>query len=241
MTSPVRDAMAILRARISPRQRQRLRRFRRPAWLGTLRRTTPLSDEWGFDRGTPIDRYYIERFLIGHRSDIRGSVLEVKNSTYTNRFGNGVEHCDVLDIDPANARATIVTDLAAADAVAADLFDCFVLTQTLQFIYDTRAAIGHAHRMLRSGGVLLVTVPAVSRIAPRYGLPSDYWRFTTAACSRLFGDVFGAQQVAVRSYGNVLTSIAFMAGLAAEELRPRELALADPYFPLVVTVRAVKA
>ena len=238
--SSFRDALEKLVARLPLQQQQRLRRLRRPAWLGTLRRTTPLSGEWGFERGTPIDRHYIEHFLNEHRSDIRGRVLEIKNDAYTKRFGRGLERCDVLDIDPGNPRATIVSDLTAADAVAADQFDCFLLTQTLQFIYDTRAAIGHAHRMLRSGGVLLVTVPMVSRIAPRDGLETDYWRFTTASCSRRFGDVFGPERVTVRPYGSVLTGIGFLAGLAAEELRPPELAHGDPYFPLVIAVRAVK-
>src|SRR5215218_5304989 len=96
------------------RWRQRLERLRRPAWLGTIRRTTPLSDHWGRDRGTPIDRYYIERFLAAERSTIRGRVLEVLNAEYTERFGTGVERSDVLDIDSSNTTATIVADLAAA-------------------------------------------------------------------------------------------------------------------------------
>src|ERR1044071_9523598 len=90
------------------RLRQRLRRFARPAWLGSLHRTTPLSDHWGFDRGTPLDRYYIGRFLEEHRQDIHGRVLEVKDSNYTDRYGVGVQRRDVLDIDPSNPHATIV-------------------------------------------------------------------------------------------------------------------------------------
>src|SRR5512134_2777746 len=98
-------------------QRHRAWRLLRPAWLGTLRRTKPLSDRYGFDRGMPVDRYYIEAFLDEHRRDIRGCALEIKDCTYVSRFGSGVEHCDVLDIDARNPAATIVTDLAAADAV----------------------------------------------------------------------------------------------------------------------------
>lgn len=219
--------------------RQRLRRLRRPAWLGTLRRTTPLSDGFGFDRGTPVDRYYIERFLEENRAAIRGRVLEIKNSKYTRRFGMSVEQCDVLDVDPKNRNATIVADLAAADAVPGETFDCIVLTQTLQYIFDTRSAIVHAHRLLRSGGVLLCTAPCISRIE-RGSLDSEYWRFTGASCSRLFGDVFGAENVRVHTQGNVLTGIAFLAGMAREELRQRELDQRDEHFPLIVTVRAEK-
>lgn len=225
---------------LSETQRQRLRRLHYPAWLGSLRRTTPLSDAWGYDRGTPIDRYYIEQFLEQHRADIRGRVLEVKNSDYTKRYGNDIHRSDVLDLNPANIQATIVADLTKADAIASNQFDCFLLTQTLQFIYDVQSAVAHAHRMLRPGGVLLVTVPSITRIAPRYGLETDYWRFTAASCHALFDDLFGAEHVTISARGNVLAAVAFLAGVACEELSARELDEHDPYFPLIVTVRAVK-
>lgn len=219
---------------------KRLRRIRRPAWLGTLRRTTPLSDGWGYDRGTPIDRYYIERFLDDCSADIHGHVLEVHDANYTRRFGAAVATSDVLDIDEANPKATIIADLAAADNVSAEQFDCFILTQTLHLIYDVQAAIDHAHRILRPGGVLLVTAPAVSKIVEEYDSQNDFWRFTAASCSSLFGDVFGVEQVDVRSYGNVLTAIAFLAGMAWEELKQEELDEHDERFPVIVAVRAVK-
>ncbi len=220
--------------------RRRLRRFIQPAFLGTLRRIRPLSNDFGYDRGTPVDRYYIERFLARHRSDVRGRVLEVKEPLYTKRFGTQVERSDVLDLDASNPRATLVADLATADELPSDTFDCFILTQTLQLIYSTAAAVHHAHRVLRSGGVLLVTVPAVSRVAYRPEVAPDYWRFTAAACSKLFGDAFGPDHVTVRTHGNVLTCIAFLAGMAFEELKRSELETDDPLFPLIVTIRAVK-
>jgi SAM-dependent methyltransferase len=217
--------------------RTRARRLRRPARLGSLRRTTPLSDVWGRDRGTPVDRYYIESFLTEHAEDIHGDVLELLDSGYTDRFGRGVSRCDILDIDRENTRATVIADLADADAIAAATYDCFILTQTLQFIYDVRAAVSHAHRILKPGGVVLCTVPSVSRVARR-NLDSEHWRFTAASCARLFGDAFGPGAIEVRSYGNVLACGAFLFGLAAEELTADELEVADDYFPLLIAVRA---
>lgn len=232
------------RHRAVPRARfldnKRVRRFRRPAFLGTLRRTAPLSDHWGRDRGTPVDRYYIDGFLADFREAIRGRVLEVLNADYTQRFGHAIERSDVLDVDEKNPQATIIADLAQADEIPSEDFDCFILTQTLQYIYDIRGAASHAHRVLRPGGTLLCTVPAVSRIARRE-LESEYWRLTAAACSRLFGEVFEGGAVDVRSRGNVLTAVAFLMGMASEELSPSELELDDPFFPVVVTVRAKKA
>ncbi|MBA3432477.1 MAG: methyltransferase domain-containing protein [Actinobacteria bacterium] len=220
--------------------RQRLRRLRRPAWLGTIRRTTPLSDHWGFDRGTPVDRYYIERFMAQESQRIRGRVLEVADSGYTRRFGHGVERSDILDIDASNPAATFVADLAAADALPSDTFDCFILTQTLQYVFDLQGAVRHVHRILRPGGAVLCTVPAVSRIGRRY-LETEYWRFTAASSSRLFREAFGDGAVEVRARGNVLACVAFLMGMACEELSARELESDDEFFPLVVTIRASKA
>jgi len=232
----LRDALG--RDPMSP-WRRRLRRLIRPAWLAPFR-TTPLSSYWGLDRGTPVDRYYVERFLAENSRDIRGRVVELQDTQYTDRFGAGVERRDVLDINPGNPAATIVADLTAAEGVPANSFDCFVLTQTLQFIYDVRAAVTQVHRMLRPGGVVLATVPSVSRIAPVYGLERDYWRFTPASCRMLFGDVFGGDGVTVRGYGNVRTTTAFLSGLAYEELSRGDLDAEDEYFPLIVAIRAVK-
>jgi hypothetical protein len=237
--------LAALMAGLTPETRlslrRRLNRLRRPAWLGTLRRTTPVSSNWGLDRGVPMDRYYIARFLDEHRADIRGRVLEVKDDGYSARYGTGVERCEVLDIDPTNTRASIVADLAGDDLSPwSASFDCFVLTQTLQFIYDIRSAIAGARGLLRSGGVVLSTIPAVSRLAPRHEPVTDYWRLTAASATALFEESFGAGQVQVRTYGNVLSAVAFLMGMASDELSQRELDINDLDLPVLVTVRAVR-
>jgi len=218
--------------------RRRLRRLIFPAWMGSLRSINPISSGWGFDRGRPVDRYYIDSFLEGHSQDIRGKVLEILNSDYTRRFGSGIEQADILDIDPTNQQATFIADLAAADSIPNDLFDCFILTQTLQLIYDVKSAIAHSHRILRPGGVLLVTIPTVSRLAGE-GY-TDYWRFTPASCARLFGEIFGPDQVTTAAYGNVLSAVAFLEGMACEEFSKQELNIRDERYPVLMAIRAVK-
>jgi len=236
--------LTILRALAPPQRwrqlRQQWRRLSRPSWPVVFHRTAPLSDEWGLDRGTPIDRYFIEQFLAAHQADIRGRVLEVKDDGYARRFGREVESCDVLDIDLANTRATIRADLAAASAIEPDQFDCFILTQTLQYIYDLHAALSHTRRILRPGGVLLATVPAIVRIDSSLA-DTDYWRFTVPSCKAVFGAFFGTDSCAVRAYGNLIVAVAFLRGAAIEELSISSLERQDNRFPVVITVRAVKA
>jgi SAM-dependent methyltransferase len=220
--------------------RKRLRRIARPALLGTLRWTAPVSRRFGYDRGTAVDRYYIDRFLAANSASIRGRVLEVKDSGYTDRFGTGVSEREVLDADSSNPLATIVDDLATCSTIADNSFDCFILTQTLQYVGEVENAVANAYRILKPGGTLLATVPTMGQIVEKQPHLVEYWRFTPASCRALFGEVFGASAIEVRSYGSCLTSVALLVGMAQEELRTRELERDDPNFALLVSVRGVK-
>ncbi|MGH2371196.1 MAG: glycosyltransferase, partial [Chloroflexota bacterium] len=137
-----------------------------PVHFGSLRRLAPVSRRFGWDRGgLPVDRYYIERFLERHASDVAGHVLEVRDDAYTRRFGGArVSRADVLHPTADNPKATIVADLTDAEQVPSDTFDCIILTQVLPFIPDFQAAARTLHRILRPGGVLLATMPGISQI-----------------------------------------------------------------------------
>jgi peptidoglycan/xylan/chitin deacetylase (PgdA/CDA1 family)/SAM-dependent methyltransferase len=210
--------------------------------LGDLHRTTPVSRNWGYERGVPIDRYYVERFLQGHATDIHGVVLEVQESDYTRRFGGDqVTRSDVLDLDPGNSRATIVADLRDAPNIPDTTYDCLIVTQTLHVIDDMRRVVEECARILSPGGVLLATLPCASRVCLEYGRDGDFWRVTEAGARALFDPVFGGENVTANAHGNVLTSAAFQFGLACHEIAPAELETDDPYNPLLVTVRAKKA
>ncbi len=207
------------------------------------RRLQPISRKSGFDRGLPIDRYYIERFLAAHAVDIAGRVLEFAADDYTVKFGGGrVTQGDVLEVVEGNRKATIVADLTNADQISSDTFDCIICTQTLQMIFDLRAAVVHLHRILRPGGVLLATTHGTAKIGRRIGRDAwgEYWRLTGQSAERLFGDIFQPQNVRVEPHGNVWASTAFLYGLAAEELKPGDLDYLDPDYELLITIRAVK-
>jgi glycosyltransferase involved in cell wall biosynthesis/SAM-dependent methyltransferase len=207
---------------------------------GDLRRLEPISAVWGLDRGQPIDRYYIEQFLGRHREDIHGRVLEVKDPVYTQAFGSGVEASDIVDIVAENPHATLVCDLAVDGSLPENSYDCFILTQTIHIIHEVDIVLRNAMRTLRPGGVLLATLPCVSRVDYESGLEGDQWRFTPASARRLFEDTFGVGQIESQTFGNVLTCCAFLMGVSAGELSQAELDRRDAYFPLLIGVRAVK-
>jgi hypothetical protein len=228
--------------RLIPESLRRLLRRAKGVDMGDLRSPEPPSRIFGLDRGLPIDRWYIERFLAANASLIRGRVLEVADDAYTRRFGGDrVTQRDVLHATPGNASATIVGDLATGEGIPRDCFDAIVLTQVLQFIPDFAAATRTAHLALASGGALLATTTLISPIsrydADRWG---EYWRPTQQAAQRLFGEVFGAANVTVTSHGNHTAAHAAISGMAAEELSDSELAPTDPDYPVVIAIVALK-
>jgi glycosyltransferase involved in cell wall biosynthesis/SAM-dependent methyltransferase len=204
----------------------RLRNRPPVGWVrfGSLRRTTPISREFGYDRGKPIDRYYIEKFLARHATDVRGRVLEIGDDSYTQSFGGDrVTVSDVLHVTEGNPQATIVADLTRADHIPSDSFDCAIVTQTLHLIYDARSAIQTLRRILKPGGVLLTTFPGISQIADDQWSNTWYWAFTTQSAWRLFKEFFPAEGLEIEAHGNVLAAISFLHGLSVEELHREEL------------------
>ncbi len=206
--------------------------------LGDLHRVDPLDTNFGYSRGTPVDRYYIESFLAEFREDVRGRVLEVQESAYTHAYGDGaVERSDVLSLLPDNPRATIVADLGRPEQFEEGAFDCAIVTQVLHLLLEPSAGVRAIHRMLKPGGVVLATVPGISQVE---WAESWYWSFTVLSAKALFEEAFGVENVMVRAYGNALAATAFLWGLSVEELEPGDLDYVDPYYQATIAIRAVK-
>ncbi|HVS97231.1 MAG TPA: methyltransferase domain-containing protein [Puia sp.] len=201
----------------------------------------PVSDFYGDDRGTPVDRYYIDGFINDNRHRIRGRVLEVAEDTYSRRYGIGVDSMDVLHYEAGTPGATLIGDLSRPGTLPEDRFDCFICTQTIHVIYNYMDAIRGAHRLLRPGGTLLCTLSGIAQIS-RYDMDrwGDYWRFTTLSAQRSFADVFGASNVNVDCGGNCYAAINFLRGIALEELDRKKLTVKDPNYPIVITIIATK-
>jgi glycosyltransferase involved in cell wall biosynthesis len=209
--------------------------------LGDFARTTPISSRFGFDRGKPIDRYYIENFLVERSSDIRGRVLEIGDNSYTVRFGGAkVSKSDVLHVNAGSPGATIVGDLSDSDVLPSDAFDCIVLTQTLHLIYDMRKALANLARSLKADGVLLVTVPGISPVDRAEWRYSWYWSLTELALAQLLAEAFDPRDFFTVKFGNVFAAACFLHGLGLSEVPASKLDVLDPAFPIVIGARAIK-
>jgi len=208
---------------------------------GDLRRLQPVSREFGYDRGLPIDRYYIERFLEMHRRDIAGRTLEIGDDEYTRRYGgHRTTQRDVLHVHDRNPAATIVGDLVDAPQIADETFECIVVTQTLHLIYDVERAVATLHRILRSDGVVLATFPGISQLSGDEWSRTWSWGFHSLLAHRLFASHFGEHNVTVEAHGNSLAAAAFLQGLATADLAPAQLDADEQGCELLVVVRAVR-
>jgi glycosyltransferase involved in cell wall biosynthesis len=206
-----------------------------------LERTSPLSSDFGYDRGGPVDRYYIEKFLNENSSLVKGRVLEIGDNAYTLRYGgSAITQSDVLHVAKANDTVTFVGDLSDAPQIPSDAFDCIILTQTLHFIYDYKAALKNCHRVLKKGGTLLLTIPGISHIDK--GEWKDYWlwSFTDTSMRRLMLELFNEEDVHIATYGNVYVATAFLYGMGLPEVRPDFLDVHDPSYQVIIAVKATK-
>lgn len=210
--------------------------------FGDFRRTTPFSTSFGVERGGAIDRYYIEKFLGENVDLIQGAVLEVKDKYYTTHFGKThVTKSDVLDINANNQQATLIGDLNYPLDIPDERFDCIIFTQTLQYIFHLETALQSLYRILKPGGVLLLTVPGISQIGTEEHERKNYlWSFTGNSVQKLLSIAFPPEAFTIQTYGNVFTASAFLYGVGLSEVTMDELNTHDPYYQVVITAKAFK-
>lgn len=217
---------------------QALRRKLNPAHQEQVE---PVSAVFGIDRGTPIDRYYIQKFLEENKQYIKGTVLEIAESTYSRKYGTGITSFEVLHASSDNPQATITGDLTKPETLPTGSIDCFICTQTFNFIYNFQDAIKGAYHLLKPGGVLLATVAGITQISgydmQRWG---DYWRFTTASAKKAFEDSFTPGDITIDFYGNCYAATNFLKGLCAEELKKEYLDKKAADYPVIITIVAKK-
>lgn len=200
---------------------------------------TPVSEVFGIDRGTPLDRVFITRFLEAHKDLIRGDCLEVEEPTYTRKFGQPGHVAHTLKFSASSDGADhceVVADLSKPETIPLERFDAFICTQTLNFIFDLNPVIDSIHKLLKPGGHALITVAGISQIS-RYDYDrwGDYWRFTDLTLRKLLNRRFADSDCRFATFGNVAISCLFLQGVSLEDIPDRKILDAtDPNYQMVV-------
>ncbi len=214
-------------------------------WL-LLRRLEPIGG--GRQRGTPVVRYYWEKYLQAHQTDVRGAALEVGTTATIRRVGGScVAQADAIDFTSHTPEVTVVADLSRADHVPSERYDCFVNQFTMHLIYDAEAALYHSIRILKPGGVLLINFSCVDYYFPSgldmgTGEPLFLYRwYTPIQVENLLRSLsLRAEDYSMDVCGNLFTRVAYQMNMPAEEMTRRELEYVDPGHPLLICARIVK-
>lgn len=121
--------------------------------------------------------------------------------------GRDVRHV-VIDPDPGADAAGMAETLPLRSACV----EMVLCTQVLEHVADPQQAVSEMRRVLRPGGVCLLTTHGTWFYHPD---PEDYWRWTSAGLARLFATC-GFEEVDVRPVGGTKLAIATL-GLTAIE------------------------
>lgn len=202
--------------------------------FGDLRRHIPLCPNYGYTRGTPIDRFYLDQFVQGIRQEVVGVTLEI-GGRQQNREQYGFQQATeyhTLDSDPRSG-ADIIGDAHDSGSCAENCFDSIILFNVLEHCAKPWIVTENIYRWLRAGGKVFCMVPNVQRV---HHDPVDCWRILPDAFQTLF-ERFCTR---VTTYGSLLTSISALSGIASEELTWPELTHVDPQYPVATCVVAVK-
>jgi SAM-dependent methyltransferase len=221
----------------SARFRKWLRRSVKPA--SALGSNGIVTTDFGYSRGTPIDRYYIDRFIREFGSRIAGDVLEFGDDQYSRQYAGSIRRSVVLG-GPVRGVECYQADLTQPTTYAGiGTFDCIIATQVLNFIFDIHSAVDGIWSLLKPGGCALISVASYCQVsvhdATRWG---DYWRLSPQAIAKLLEGRFSS--VTIRPHGNLTAAIGMLRGLCAEDLSKTDLDTEDTPYPIVIAALAEK-
>lgn len=203
--------------------------------FGDFREYAPFCNNYGFTRGTPIDRYYLDQFIAEIRDEVNGDTLEI-GGRKENRHRYGLRHViSYKVIDVIGGRSVdIVADAHDVTACSANSFDSILLFNVLEHCERPWVIASNLSTWLRPGGKVYCMVPVVQRI---HGDPKDYWRILPDSLEFLFRDYHILKK---GTYGNLMTSVAALSGIAMEELDLDELSPKNPQYPVISWIVAKK-
>lgn len=202
---------------------------------GDFRRTVPMCHACGFTRATPIDRYYLQKFVREINDKVVGDVLEIGAVPKDKEFYDFSDRKSykVLNLEPGIG-VDLVGDAHDLSLIEPESLDSIIIFNVLEHCYAPWQVVQNIHTWLKPGGKCFCLVPSAQRLHDR---PADYWRPLPDGISLLFK---GFSQKQMYVYGNPLSVIAIFHGVATEELTPEELDVFHPDYPVLTCIVAEK-
>ncbi|MBD2360453.1 methyltransferase domain-containing protein [Anabaena minutissima FACHB-250] len=202
---------------------------------GDFRKTNPICHVTGFTRGTPIDRYYLQKFVNKIKDQVVGNVLEVGGVAKDREFYQFdlASTYRIMNLESGSG-IDLVGDVHDVSLIETESLDGVVIFNVLEHCYSPWIAVENIYKWLKPGGKCFCMVPNAQRLHDR---PGDYWRPLPDGVNWLFRN-FSQRQLSV--YGNPLTVIASFHGVATEELTSEELDEFHADYPVSTCIVATK-
>ncbi|MXZ79989.1 MAG: class I SAM-dependent methyltransferase [Gammaproteobacteria bacterium] len=107
--------------------------------------------------------------IFGHVLDVGGG-----EQSNTNMFLSKADRVDSINISP-DMKPTYLVAPGSPFPVESGIYDVVVCLNTLEHIFDATSMLLEIRRVLKTGGILYITVPFMFRI---HASPDDYFRAT---------------------------------------------------------------
>jgi SAM-dependent methyltransferase len=199
---------------------------------GDLKRRDPLCQGFGYLRGTPVDRYYLLDFVRQIRRDVRGRVLEIGGKLTHKDVYSFADATEYRTLDLPGTADDLVGDASDPTVVEKASFDAVLAFNVLEHCERPDLVVDNMWRWLKPGGRAFAAVPTAQKI---HAFPKDYWRPLPDALKAMFGKFTDCR---LEVYGSLVTVVANLYGLAAEELNREELDQVHPDYPVLACVAA---
>jgi SAM-dependent methyltransferase len=112
----------------------------------------------------------IARFVKGKTIDLGCGTMPFENLLVSKAT---VYH--TLDLWPHSEKVTYIGDIQDMSMIASASYDSAICFEVLEHVSTPSLAINEIYRILRPGGILIISVPHLSRL---HDEPYDYFRFT---------------------------------------------------------------
>lgn len=162
-----------------------------------------------------ITRPRQEAFIRKYASDGETLDLGCGNDIYKSYFPN----CETLDIEARpNVAVDIIGDAHDLSMIGDNSYDTVLCAEVLEHLHTPSAAIAELYRILKPGGVLVLTTRF---IFPLHDTPNDFYRYTKYGLTHLMKDFEMVELVEEASTIETLAVLYQRIGFQCDTLRLR--------------------
>lgn len=132
------------------------------------------------------DRLLLHRQMAKYGPVLKGKVLDIGSGRF-NRYQALCTNAEKFTtLDPDSTWKPDIVGSAENMPIESNSFDGILCTQVLEHIAHPEKAVREMYRVLKPGGILLLTAPQMNEL---HEIPHDYFRYTNFGLETLMKDV----------------------------------------------------